>query len=92
MDTNLRAYIPFFTYGLIFSDSENLKTDNPRPLDAVRELHWGWKIPINLVLVFLFTSYGAIIEKKTCDVREEDDCAYFNAVTFYSGDYGFWVF
>jgi len=74
LDTNLRAYLPYFTYGVIFADIENLR--DSQPLDRIRKLHWGWKIPINLVLGFLFVSYGSMTMIATCKQRAEEDCAY----------------
>ena len=33
--------LPYFLYGLILADMENLQS---RPLDRIRDLHWGWKV------------------------------------------------
>lgn len=93
IDVNLRAYLPLFTFGVIFSDVENLKLPKGElmPFEKMRQLAWYWKIPINLVLVILFTFYGSTIEQETCKKRG-DDCAFFDAVQFYQGAKFFWIF
>lgn len=48
----IKIYIPIFLVAVVFADIESMKTW--RPLDAIRNLHWRWKIPINFVLLFLF--------------------------------------
>lgn len=65
LDCNLRAFIPYFTYGVLFADIENLRESVP--FDVLRyDIAWYWKIPINLVLVFLFFSYGSLTMWATC--------------------------
>ena len=82
VDLNLRAYLPLFTYGLIFSDIEHLTKGFGRPLDAMRDLSIWAKIPINLVLIFLFISYGSLIPDDMCAKRDDGDCTYYNIITF----------
>jgi len=87
----LKAYLPFFTFGVLFCDVENLK-EIGRPLDAIRNLNFWIKIPINLALIFLFISYGSILTDGECQVRDQGDCDYHNAVTFGVSKYAFWFF
>jgi len=49
-------FIPVFFYGVILAD---LETFHNRPLDAIRNLHWGWKIPVNFALFLVAVSFGA---------------------------------
>lgn len=93
IDVNLRAYLPLFTFGVIFSDVENLKLPKGElvPFEKMRQLAWYWKIPINLALAILFTFYGSTIEQETCKKRG-DDCAFFDAIQFYQGAKFFWIF
>lgn len=90
LDTNLRAYIPYFTFGVIFADVENLRESVP--LGVLRDLHWGWKIPINLVLLFLFFTYGSMTMWATCEKRDEGDCWYQDVTTFGTQDKIYWLF
>jgi len=48
-------FIPVFFYGVILAD---LETFHNRPLDRIRDLHWGWKIPVNFALFFVAVSFG----------------------------------
>lgn len=91
LDTNLRAFIPFFTYGVLFSDIENLR--DSVPLDALRDLEW-WqgKILINIVFAALLVIYGSMTLPATCEVYPEDTCQFQDAVTFNTGKYGYWFF
>lgn len=50
----------------------------------MRQLAWYWKIPINLVLIILFTFYGSTIEYATCQKRG-DDCYFFDIIQFGGG-------
>jgi peptidoglycan/LPS O-acetylase OafA/YrhL len=90
LDLNLRSFLPYFTYGVAIADSENLKGD--LPLNALRKLDWWWKIPINLVLVFIFLSYGSMTIPETCKKRDEFDCAYMTIVTGGAFADAFWFF
>jgi len=49
--------VPHFLIGVAISDMENMVY---RPLDKIRDLHWGWKIPLNTVLILIILIYGAI--------------------------------
>ena len=53
----IKIYVPIFLAAVVFADIESIKTS--RPLDAIRNLHWGWKIPLNFVLLFLFGICGS---------------------------------
>ena len=53
----MAKFIPVFFYGVILAD---LETFHNRPLDAIRDLHWGWKIPVNFLLFFVAVSFGAV--------------------------------
>jgi hypothetical protein len=89
IDTNLRAYIPYFTYGVIFADMENLR--GSIPLDYLRELPYKYKVPLNCFLAFLFLSYGSMTMTETCAHRG-NDCWYQEQVTFHTGHKTFWFF
>lgn len=91
LDVNLRAYLPLFTYGVAFSDLENL-SKYFRPLDSMRDLNFWIKIPINLALIFLFVSYGSLMPDDVCTKRDDGDCTYYNAITFGTNKYTFWFF
>lgn len=49
--------IPFFLIGTALADLENM---THRPLDKIRDLHWGWKIPLNALLAGAFLIWGSI--------------------------------
>ena len=53
----IKIYIPIFLAAVVFADIESFKTW--RPLDTIRNLHWGWKIPLNFVFLFLFAVCGS---------------------------------
>ena len=53
--------LPLFVFGVILSDIEHLTKGMGRPLDAMRNLSIWVKIPINLVLIFMFMSYGSLL-------------------------------
>lgn len=42
--------------GVVFSDLENMVN---RPLDKIRRLHWGYKIPLELTLLAIFVIWGS---------------------------------
>jgi len=42
---------------MALSDMENMVS---RPLDKIRDLHWGWKIPFNGVLLAIIFLWGSI--------------------------------
>lgn len=50
--------MPYFIMGLVISDMENMVE---RPLDKIRDLHWGWKIPFNGFLLLLIFTWGSKI-------------------------------
>ena len=51
------SYMPLFLIGVAISDMENMVH---RPLDRIRDLHWGWKIPLNTVLIAIILIWGSI--------------------------------
>jgi peptidoglycan/LPS O-acetylase OafA/YrhL len=74
------ACIPMFFIGTLICDSEQMfKTW--RPLDYVRR--WGLCLSIlrNIVLLFLFFSYGSYIGKDACHAVREGNCIYWQVVT-----------
>jgi hypothetical protein len=58
----------------------------------LRDLEWYWKIPINLVLGFLFVCYGSLTMWATCEKRDEEDCWFQDQITFGTQDLIFWLF
>jgi len=72
-------HLPVFFLGVIIADFENMK--DSRPLDAVRNLHWGWKIPINLFLIFVIVSLGSYKGNSKCLNDHDDSCEYWRYVT-----------
>jgi hypothetical protein len=42
---------------MALADMENMVN---RPLDKIRDLHWGWKIPVNGVLLAIIVFWGSI--------------------------------
>ena len=65
-----------FTYGLIFSDIEHLTKGFGRPLDAIRNMNFWVKIPINLFLIILFMFYGSLLPDDQCAMKDEVDCSF----------------
>jgi hypothetical protein len=56
-------------------------------LDAIRDLHWGWKIPVNLGLFFVAVSYGAYTRSglahcETSKPEEADYCYYWAVISW----------
>ena len=81
----LVMYLPLFLIGVIFSDIEHLSKGFGRPLDALRNINFWVKIPINLVFLTIFVVYGSQTESSTCASKEVDDpdaCLFHKAVTF----------
>jgi len=80
-------FIPVFFYGVILADLETL---NQRPLDGIRNLHWGWKIPVNFALFFVGVSFGAYSKNTSmlhCENlgSEEKGYCYYWAVISWNG-------
>jgi len=76
------TYLPFFFLGVAFSDMESMAT---RPLNAWRDVHWGWKIPINAVLLAVFIIYGSNSNDDTaehCFAKYDDPCEFYQWVTW----------
>ena len=48
----------YFVIGVVFADLETMVN---RPLDRIRNLHWGYRVPIELVLVTLFLIWGSAL-------------------------------
>lgn len=76
--TNLILMMPIFFFGVIFADLETMKN---RPLDAVRNLHWGWKIPINLFLALVVVSWGSYEDEGRCLRSDDGNCDYWYYAT-----------
>ena len=82
-------YLPVFVFGVIFSDIEHLTKGFGRPLDAIRNINFWVKIPINLVFITIFVVYGSQTESSTCAAKEVDDpdaCLFHKSVTFNTMD------
>ena len=58
------THLPVFFVGVIIADME--ANPKSRPLDALRDLSIWWKIPINLILLFLFVTYGSFGGNDRC--------------------------
>lgn len=54
-----------------------------RPLDKIRDLHWGWKIPLNAVLLLAFTVWGSIQneERIGCLTTYDEKCKVYTIAT-----------
>ena len=54
-----------------------------RPLDKIRDLHWGWKIPFNGVLLAIIFLWGSIASDspKGCQTDLEDRCYIYTVIT-----------
>lgn len=55
------SYMPYFLIGTAIADIENMVQ---RPLDKIRDLHWGWKIPFNGILLLIIFFWGSIKEEE----------------------------
>lgn len=66
----------------MFSDVEHLPKGSGRPLDAIRDLNFFIKIPINLILLVIFMFYGSVLPMKNCDNKDPDACWWHKTVTF----------
>ena len=53
----MHTHMPYFLIGCALSDLENMVD---RPLDKIRNLHWGWKIPLNALLITIFFVWGSV--------------------------------
>ena len=74
------GHFPVFFYGVIYAD---LETFHVRPLDTLRELHWGWKIPINFGLFFVAVSYGSYSNNRLCDEHFNDGyCVFWEIISW----------
>ena len=62
----LVMYLPLFLIGVIFSDIEHLSKGFGRPLDALRNINFWVKIPINLVFIVIFMFYGSLLGEGKC--------------------------
>ena len=59
-------YLPLFLIGVIFSDIEHLSKGFGRPLDALRNINFWVKIPINLAFIVIFMFYGSLLGEGKC--------------------------
>ena len=78
-DKAIRESIPTFFIGVLFCDLEH--DQKVRRLDALRELPWYFKIPINLSLVIMFFIYASVAEDSEDHYRPEDMRTYDAMVT-----------
>jgi hypothetical protein len=71
----MMKFIPVFFYGVILAD---LETFHVRPLDSIRNLHWGWKIPVNFGLFVVAVSFGAYNRSgwMHCETASDDEYGY----------------
>jgi hypothetical protein len=72
-------HIPIFFIGVIIADMES--DPHSRPLDSIRNLNWYWKIPINLVLLFIFFTYGSYGGLNRCMDKDDGECEYWRIMT-----------
>ena len=72
-------HLPVFFLGVVLADFEHMK--DVRPLDLVRDLKWWWKIPINLVLVFIIVSLGSYRGNGHCLNDHDGNCEFWKYVT-----------
>jgi len=77
---NIALNMPVFFFGVMFADIETWK--DFRPLDSVRELHWGWKIPINTVIIAIIVSYGSYWDTGMCLSVGDGNCEFWRYVSF----------
>jgi len=61
-----------------------------RPLDKIRDLHWGWKIPLNGILVLIILVWGSIErdEREGCLTKYDKRCIVYE----YASLFGFFPF
>ena len=52
-----------------------------RPLDFLRDLSIWWKIPINLILFFIFITYGSFGGNDRCIEANDGECDYWKIFT-----------
>jgi len=55
-----------------------------RPLDKIRDLHWGWKIPLNLFLTAAFLIWGSIQNEENigCLTTYDKRCQIYTIASF----------
>ena len=61
--------MPLFFIGVMFCDLEHDKAI--RRLDALRDLPWYFKIPINTGLLILFCFYGSVWEEENSRLKSD---------------------
>lgn len=81
-DTAVRQHMPTFFWGVMFCDLEHDKVN--RRLDALRDLDWWWKVPINATLFILFIFYGSV-DIEPLSALKPDDIRTFDMAT--TGNY-----
>jgi hypothetical protein len=74
---------PLFFIGLALSDLETMPDGGP--LAKVRAIHWGWKIPLNLLLFAVFLIYGSNSneENANCYTGYDEPCDLYQWVTLW---------
>ena len=77
---NKALNMPVFFFGVAFADLETWK--DYRPLDSVRELHWGWKIPLNTFIIAIVFSYGSYWDTGMCLSTNDGNCEFWRYASF----------
>lgn len=81
-NTPLFWHMPIFLIGVVLSDMEHVYYKGKRPLDYIREWNIWWSIVRNVVLLFLFVSYGSYDGEHRCKVHKNSNCDYWMYATF----------
>ena len=65
--------MPTFLVGTALADLESIVQ---RPLDKIRDLHWGWKIPFNGTLIIIALIWGSMNyeEPEGCQTTYDERC------------------
>jgi len=79
--TKFYIHMPLFFIGTALADIESWK--DYRPLDEIRNLHWGVKILINTPLFLIFLIYGSWKAEGRCLNNFDGDCPLWEYATFH---------
>ena len=69
-DVAIRQNMPLFFIGVMFSDLEH--DTKIRRLDALRNLPWYFKIPVNTSLLVLFFFFASVEEEEHSYLKKEE--------------------
>lgn len=76
--------IPFFIIGMALSDLECMES---KPFDKVRDLHWAFKIPLNVTLILIISIWGSMQDKTPtspdCTDLWGDNCTIYDYATLH---------